>query len=78
MRRRTVLQWFAAAAGAELDHGYGVTRIRYQPASPAAAYLAQLEALRGPLLSADAESKRRAIEAALEEARVTELPRLLL
>ena len=61
-------------AGADLDHGYGVTRLRYQPASPAPAYLSQLEALRAPLLSADADAKRQAIEAALQQAKVSELP----
>ena len=63
-------------AGADLDHGYGVTRIRYKPASPAPAYLAQLETLRGPLWSTGAEAKRKAIEAALKQAKVTELPRM--
>lgn len=62
-------------AAADLDHGYGVTRIRYKPASPAPVYLVQLEALRRPLSSADAEAKRRAIETALDRAKVTELPR---
>ena len=61
-------------AGADLDHGYGVTRIAYKPASPAPVYLAQLEALRGPLSSADAEARRKAIEAALDQAKVIKLP----
>ncbi len=60
-------------AGAELDHGYGVTRIRYQPVSPAPAYLVQLDALRGPFRSVDSGAKRQAIEAAL--AKITALPR---
>ena len=55
-------------AGAEMDHGYGFTRLRIKGPSPAPAYLKQLAALRG---HADAE----AVEAALREAGVTELPR---
>ncbi len=62
--------------GADLDHGYGFTRIRYKPASPAPAYLAQLDALQGPLSGADADAKRKAIETALDQAKVTELPEL--
>ncbi len=62
--------------GAEMDHGYGLTRIRYKGASPAPAYLAQLEALRAGLSSADAQVKRRAIEAALDQAKIAELPRM--
>ncbi|HEY2013736.1 MAG TPA: hypothetical protein VGH38_09565 [Bryobacteraceae bacterium] len=61
--------------GAEMDHGYGFTRIRNKPASPAAAYLRQLEGLRAPLAGGDAESRRHAVETALEEAKITELPR---
>jgi len=60
--------------GAEMDHGYGFTRLRNKPASPAPAYLHQLESLR-PVLNGDAASSRRAIEAALEEAKITDLPR---
>jgi len=50
--------------GAEMDHGYGFTRLRSKPASPAMAYLQQLRAL-GP----DGD-----IAAALEQAKVTALP----
>jgi hypothetical protein len=62
-------------AGAEMDHGYGVTRLRSKGASPAPNYLRHLEALRPALLSGDADSKRQAVTAALEQAKITDLPR---
>jgi len=62
-------------AGAEMDHGYGVTRLRSKGASPAPNYLRHLEALREALLSGDMESKRQAVTAALEQAKITDLPR---
>jgi len=55
-------------AGAEMDHGYGFTRLRTKPALPAANYARQLAAL-GTQPSAEA------VAAALEEAHVTDLPR---
>ncbi|HUI54821.1 MAG TPA: hypothetical protein VLY04_07605 [Bryobacteraceae bacterium] len=61
--------------GAEMDHGYGNTRIRTKPASPAPAYLKQLGDLRAQLASSDAESRHKAVEAALEAAGVNDLPR---
>ena len=57
--------------GAEMDHGYGFTRLRSKPPSPASAYLRQLRALR---LTGDAATQRAAVESALEEAKVTRLP----
>lgn len=54
--------------GAEMEHGYGITRLRTKPPSPAAAYLDQLAALPTPLDAA-------AVQFALERARVTDLPR---
>lgn len=57
--------------GAEMDHGYGFTRLRSKPPSPAPAYLQQLAALH---LTGDAASQRAAVEAALEQAKVTNLP----
>ena len=49
--------------GAESEHGYGITRIRYQAASPAPAYLSQLKQLREALLhGSDAEKARRVRE----------------
>ena len=52
--------------GAELDHGYGVTRIRFKPASPLPLYLKQLDELRG--------RDKDAVIAALETAKITTLP----
>jgi hypothetical protein len=62
-------------AGAEMDHGYGATRLRSKAASPAAAYLRHLETLRPSLLSGDSDSKRQAVTAAMEQAKITDLPR---
>ena len=62
-------------AGAEMDHGYGATRLRSKGASPAPNYLRHLEALRLPLLSGDTDSKHQAVTAALEQAKITDLPR---
>src|SRR5579862_3107354 len=61
--------------GAEMDHGYGNTRLRNKPGSPAAAYLTQLAGLRSDLTAGDVESRRKSVEAALEAARVTDIPR---
>ena len=55
-------------AGAEMDHGYGVTRIRTRGPSPAPAYLKQLAALRGRV-------DESTVEAALRDAKVADLPR---
>lgn len=52
--------------GAEMDHGYGFTRLRNKPPSPAATYVPQLAELRG----ADHD----AVIAALESAKITTLP----
>lgn len=57
--------------GAEMDHGYGFTRLRSKPASPAPVYLQQLRALH---LDGDAASQRAEVEAAFKEANVTALP----
>src|SRR5579871_3238586 len=56
--------------GAEMDHGYGFTRIRNKPQSPAPAYLRQLDSIRPALLHGDAASRRQAVEAALEDAKI--------
>jgi len=61
--------------GAEMDHGYGFTRIRRKPTSPVPGYLRQLADLRAVLLTGDGEQKRAAVRAALEQAKVTDLPR---
>jgi hypothetical protein len=62
-------------ACAEMDHGYGATRLRSKGSSPAPNYLLHLESLRGALLSGDMDSKRQAVTAALEQAKITDLPR---
>jgi hypothetical protein len=55
--------------GADTDHGYGVTRVRPKPPSPAAEYMKQLAALPSPIT-------RDAVQSALEEAGIKDLPRL--
>jgi hypothetical protein len=54
-------------AGAEMDHGYGFTRLRSKGPSPAPAYLKQLAALK-------LEDGAAGVEAALSQANVTSLP----
>ncbi|HLH18869.1 MAG TPA: hypothetical protein VKX45_16740 [Bryobacteraceae bacterium] len=62
-------QWVRGyRGGAEMDHGYGFTRLRTKPALPVASYVKQLAAL-GPEPSAEA------VAAALEEVKVADLPR---
>ncbi len=58
-----------------MDHGYGNTRLRSKGASPAAGYLRDLEALRPALLSGDPDTRRQAVTSALEQAKITDLPR---
>jgi hypothetical protein len=55
--------------GADTDHGYGVTRVRPKPPSPAADYMKQLAAMPSPLT-------RQAVQRALEAAGIKDLPRL--
>jgi hypothetical protein len=55
-------------AGAEMEHGYGFTRLRNKPPSPAPVYLRQLAAL-GSAVTAEA------VAAALDEAKIADLPR---
>jgi len=62
--------------GADMDHGYGVTRLRKKPPSPASTYMAQLEGLRDPLSGADVAAKRKAIEDALAHAGIKALPEM--
>lgn len=57
--------------GAEMDHGYGFTRLRSKPPSPVPAYLQQLRALN---LSGDAAAQRAAVEGALQQANIANLP----
>jgi len=68
-------QWVRAyRPGAEMEHGYGFTRVRSKASSPAPAYLAQLEKLRLSLELKD-RSPQKVVEAALDQAGVRELPR---
>ncbi len=54
--------------GAEMEHGYGITRLRTKGPSPAPAYMKQLAALRGLVDPSTVES-------ALRDAKVADLPR---
>jgi hypothetical protein len=54
--------------GADMDHGYGATRLRVKPASPAPAYLRQLASIPLPVDS-------KIIEDALRQADIQDLPR---
>jgi hypothetical protein len=67
--------------GAEMDHGYGFTRLRQTAASPALKYAAQLEALdrasraRGAAFDAlDPAARRAVVAAAIDAARIERLP----
>jgi len=67
--------------GAEMDHGYGFTRLRRTPASPAAKYGVQLDALdrasrsRGSTFAAlDAAGRRAVLAEAIGAAKVERLP----
>ena len=55
--------------GADTEHGYGFTRVRPKPPSPAQGYIRQLAALPVPLTKA-------AIAAALEQSQIKDLPRI--
>jgi len=67
-------------AGAEMDHGYGFTRLRKTGPSPADKYPSQLDALyaraqaSGGLAAMTEDARRAAIEAAVVEAKVERLP----
>jgi hypothetical protein len=67
--------------GAEMDHGYGFTRLRQLPASPAAKYPAQLAALdraarvRGAAFETlDVAARRSVVAAAVDTAKIERLP----
>ncbi|MGH9350105.1 MAG: hypothetical protein ACRD26_22855 [Vicinamibacterales bacterium] len=67
--------------GAEMDHGYGFTRLRRTAPSPASRYPAQLAALEraarargGSFESLDAAARRQVVEAAVAAAQVERLP----
>ena len=57
--------------GAEMDHGYGFTRLRSKPPSPASTYMRQLQELHLP---GDTDARRSAIEESLAQAKITALP----
>lgn len=63
-------------AGAEMNSGYGFTRLRVTPPSPAKDYPAQIRALNAgkPFASLDRNEQRRMIAGALDEAKVDEVP----
>jgi hypothetical protein len=68
-------------AGADMDHGYGFTRLRTTPASPAAGYPAQLAELERvastkgkAFANLDADTQRAVIASALTDAKVDALP----
>jgi hypothetical protein len=62
-------------AGAEMQTGYGATRIRYKPASPAATYLDQLDQLSsGALAQTGIAARRLKIAQALQAANIRDLP----
>ena len=55
--------------GADTEHGYGFTRVRPKPPSPAQGYLRQLAALPTPLT-------KQAVAAALDQAQIKDMPRV--
>jgi hypothetical protein len=84
--RRAVVDDFTRWArgyreGAEMDHGYGFTRLRQTPASPVGKYPAQLAALdraaraKGASFDTlDLAGRRQIVEAALASAKIDRLP----
>jgi hypothetical protein len=63
--------------GAEMQNGYGFTRVRVVPPSPNAKYLTQLEELaRGTLINPDLGFRRKQLEARLQAAGIQDLPAL--
>lgn len=57
-----------------MPHGYGFTRIRYTPSSPAPAYLTQLTQLRPILLGDSNPEKPKRIREILKETGISKLP----
>jgi len=61
--------------GTDMEHGYGFTRVRSKPASPAPTYMKQLASLREPLDAAtNVSDKRKVGEEALGRANIRDLP----
>jgi hypothetical protein len=65
-------------AGAQLDHGYGITRLRRAPSSPAGRYRAQLDDLDrragGTFAAASLAERRRAVSEAVMANDIRTLP----
>lgn len=62
-------------AGAEMQTGYGTTRVRYKPPSPAPRYLEQLAALSsGALAMQNIAARREALTAVLKSQKIDDLP----
>ncbi len=73
------LEWLRGYhAGAQMEHGYGLTRLWRAPPSPAARYAAQFADLDrrsgGSFARAIAEARQRVVVAAIEAAGLRELP----
>jgi hypothetical protein len=76
---REFLHWLADyRTGAQLDHGYGVTRLAYSGESPARLYPAQLAGLDrragGSFASLPLDERRRVVTEAITAADVAHLP----
>jgi hypothetical protein len=62
-------------AGAEMQTGYGTTRVRYKPLSPAPRYIEQLAQLSsGALAQSGMAARRLKIAEALQAANISDLP----
>jgi len=62
-------------AGAEMQSGYGFTRVRYKAASPAPKYLEQLDQLAsGALAQSGLAARREAIAQAFQQVKIQDLP----
>jgi hypothetical protein len=80
---RRFVQWVNGyRAGAEMEHGYGITRIQNRPAHPAPRYLRELEVLDSAARKQHGKSfaqlatgeKRALVESILAEAKISVLP----
>jgi hypothetical protein len=60
--------------GAEMDHGYGFTRLRQTGPSPAGRYAAQLAALGPSFETLDRAARQQAVHTAIAAARIDRLP----
>lgn len=68
-------QWIAGyRAGAEMEHGYGITRMAVKPPSPLTAYREQLSKLGPDFAALPIAARRSRISAAMVSAGVTALP----